>query len=143
MSSPLLYYGVLWLPMSTYTYLCYNRDMDYELCRELYDYHTDGYLIARRKLSGRCPKGARIGYRNELGYITTSYKGVRYRVHRLIYIWHHGNISEEVHHENNIRDDNRIENLREVTRQENQLHRIDSKKNGGIRYHKRQRVKKK
>ena len=61
--------------------------------------------------------------------------GKRILEHRVIYEMHHGPIPEgmEIDHINGIRDDNRIENLRVVTRTENQ-HNVKSVK--GICFHK-------
>ena len=42
-----------------------------------------------------------------------------YQAHRLIFLWHHGYLPSEVDHVNNIRDDNRIENLRAATTSQN------------------------
>ena len=43
----------------------------------------------------------------------------KYDAHRIIYLHAHGYMPEEIDHENGIRDDNRISNLREVSRSEN------------------------
>lgn len=44
-----------------------------------------------------------------------------YREHRLVWIWHYGNIPVglEIDHINWVRDDNRIENLQLLTKSEN------------------------
>jgi phosphotransferase system IIB component len=65
------------------------------------------------------------GYRK--GYI----KGKNYREHTLVWIYHNGNIPEglEIDHENQIKFDNRIENLRIATRAQNMANKKPAKKN--------------
>lgn len=61
------------------------------------------------------------------GYIvvctTLSGKSKNYRVHRLIWMYVHGQINHEIDHINGIRNDNRLCNLREVTHQQNMMNR--------------------
>ena len=90
-----------------------------ELLRERYDYHPDGYLIARERLSGRCPKGKRIGCPNKGGYLLHTIRGKTYYVHRLIYIYHYGEIEHQIDHINRDKTDNKIENLRDIPQNEN------------------------
>lgn len=54
------------------------------------------------------------------GYIVLRIDGIRLKAHRVIYAMHHGEWPEhEIDHINGDRSDNRIENLRAVTLQEN------------------------
>lgn len=63
----------------------------------------------------------RAGTKNSAGYRVISLFGKRYLEHRLAWFYVHGEIPEhEIDHINQIRDDNRISNLRQVTRSENQ-----------------------
>jgi hypothetical protein len=55
--------------------------------------------------------------------------GVVYTLHRLIFIYHHGYAPKIIDHINNDRSDNRIENLREATQQQNCLNRKLHKNN--------------
>lgn len=83
-----------------------------EELRATFDYHPDGYLI--RKETGE-PCGRHANHHDGYAYI-----GVL-KAHRLIYAIVHGEVpSGEVDHINGDRVDNRIENLREVSRSENQ-----------------------
>ena len=99
--------------------------IDQELLRERYDYHPDGYLIAKRYLGPRSTKGSIVGGKIGRGYYVTRIEGKVYYIHRLIYMWHHGYISDVIDHINNDKTDNRIENLRDVTQYLNSLNRID------------------
>lgn len=63
----------------------------------------------------------RAGTKNATGYRVISLFGKRYLEHRLAWFFVHGEMPEhEIDHINQIRDDNRISNLRQVTRSENQ-----------------------
>lgn len=63
----------------------------------------------------------RAGTKNSAGYRVISLFGKRYLEHRLAWFYVHGEMPEhEIDHINQIRDDNRISNLRQVTRSENQ-----------------------
>lgn len=96
--------------------------MDYKTVRELFDYREDGKLVWKVKRSGtKRWKTAGCMHRN--GYVVVTYKGKQYPAHRLIWLWHHGYLPEkgtEIDHINRHRDDNRIENIRMVSRQCNQ-----------------------
>lgn len=63
----------------------------------------------------------RAGTKNSAGYRVISLFGKRYLEHRLAWFFIHGEMPKhEIDHINQIRDDNRISNLRQVTRSENQ-----------------------
>lgn len=63
----------------------------------------------------------RAGTKNSAGYRVISLFGKRYLEHRLAWFFVHGEMPKyEIDHINQIRDDNRISNLRQVTRSENQ-----------------------
>ena len=68
-----------------------------------------------------------IGFRDKDGYVVTCTslggKPKHYRVHRLIWVYVHGQITDHIDHINGIRDDNRLCNLREVTHHQNMMNR--------------------
>lgn len=88
--------------------------------------------------------GARIGV--EAGHIRSGYRrveinGTVYASHRIVFLMHHGYMPEYIDHINGVRDDNRIENLREATRFENcqnAKRRADNSSGAkGVSWHKR------
>ena len=66
--------------------------------------------------------GVPAGCKDSTGYRVVSIKGNSILEHRLIWFMFNGSISEglEIDHINGVRDDNRIENLRLATKQQNQ-----------------------
>lgn len=89
------------------------KELQAEL-REKFEYH-DGVLRFRRT-------GKILGNKGTCGYITTGVKlthGVSTLVHRLIFVYHHGYLPEELDHIDANRTNNRIKNLRPATRSQN------------------------
>lgn len=88
---------------------------------ELFSY-KDGQLISKKKVARR-NVGDVLGVVNENGYVKGTVNGNVYRVHRLIFLYHHGFIPKQIDHINGNRSDNRIENLRQATSKENNYNR--------------------
>lgn len=103
-----------------------------DIVKNLFDY-SDGKLFWKDSGSGRIRK--EVGCRHHNGYIVTTIKGVQYPVHRIIWLYHNGYLPEQfIDHINRIKDDNRIENLREVSNSCNQKNTLNSVRNtSGIR----------
>lgn len=90
--------------------------------KELFDYDQNGSLIWRT--------GREDGYKThrQAGviagilagpYLKVSINSVKYSIHRLIWMWHHGYWPPYIDHINGDTYDNRIENLRECTPTQN------------------------
>ena len=95
-----------------------------------FEYHPDGALVRRYGTSGNGNfAGAVIGCQPKtLGnrahrYTSVKIAGKSYRLHRLIYMYHHGEVPEQLDHINGDLLDNRIENLRAVTHSQNCMNR--------------------
>jgi hypothetical protein len=87
--------------------------------KELFDYHSNGTLTRKIKTSNRNKVGNIVGSNNGNGYLRLSIQSKNYYVHQIIFLWNYGYIPIELDHKNGIRNDNRIENLREATHAEN------------------------
>lgn len=100
--------------------------------RKHFDYMLDGFFI-RKASSNRWPKGLRVyGSMRLDGYLSIYFGGRVMLMHRAVFIWHFGKIENEIDHINGRRDDNRIENLRDVRRSDNicNLHKKPFNKHG-------------
>lgn len=92
--------------------------------KELFDYQ-DGQLIrkfnrGRGKDSIRWKAGTPIGHMTKSGYCLAGVDYTIYKLHRLIWLWHNGEMpSKHIDHIDGNPSNNRIENLREATDAEN------------------------
>lgn len=114
-----------------------------EYLNTLFDYNN-GMLFWKVKIAPCISIGERAGtLKNDVGYRQVRISGVGYYEHRIIWMMHHGAIPEgiEIDHENRIRDDNRIENLRPLSPTLNQLNTTEKSNNRyglkGASFHKR------
>lgn len=95
-----------------------------ERLKELFDYQ-DGQLIRRtnRASNGngnRWKAGTILGFSLNGGYVGASVDFKKYKLHRLIWLWHKGNLPTlDLDHKDGDPSNNRIENLREVTPSQN------------------------
>ena len=92
--------------------------MNQELLKELFIY--DGRNLCWSKSRGNRKALTRAGTISNHGYVIITIDGKAYMEHRLIWMLHNGSFPKELDHINQIKTDNRIENLREVTKQQNQ-----------------------
>lgn len=87
--------------------------------RELFEYHKDGYLI-RRCDCGKTKKGDVAGWLDiSTGYRRCTIGGKKYRVNRLIWLYHYKELPILIDHEDQDKLNNRINNLRVLTNSEN------------------------
>ena len=102
-----------------------------ERLHQLFDYNPwTGELINRTHRHG--PQRLFAGTLDKNGRVIVRVDGIRYQRNRLIWMYVYGeDVGDlEVDHYNNIRHDDRLNNLRKVTHAENQLNRADTKANG-------------
>jgi len=75
-------------------------------------------------------KGKIAGTKDKEGYMQIMIKRKTYRAHRLAWLYVYGSFpSKEIDHINCIPSDNRIVNLREASREENQQNKKNAQKN--------------
>ena len=91
--------------------------------------YRDGGLFWKKSPARNVKAGDRAGTLNPNGYRYFRVEGKPIAEHRMVYFMHNpdwdiSDSSQEIDHINRIPDDNRIENLRVVTKQENQFNRI-------------------
>lgn len=104
-----------------------------EYLKSILDYNKETGEFFWKINKGKCKKGDKITTKRH-GYICVGIDYKTYDIHRLAWIYEYGYNPKEIDHINNIKDDNRIANLRECTRIQNCQNRVDTKnKSSGIR----------
>lgn len=99
------------------------------MLHELFEY-KNGVLYSRiNRKQTTIKEGDVIGGINDKGYLRTYVNNKHYKVHRLVFMMFHGYMPNEIDHINGIKTDNRIENLREVTRSQNLCNKTKLKNN--------------
>ena len=89
--------------------------------------YRDGKLYWAKKPAKNIAAGAEAGHRivERSGYKTVRLLGKAYKLHRIVWVLHHGEIPEgmQIDHINGDAADSRIENLRLATASQNQENR--------------------
>ena len=93
-------------------------ELTQDYVKHLFDYQ-EGELLWKSPTANRVHVGDKAGTigLNGYRYITVKYR--MYLAHRMVFLWWHGYWPKEIDHKNEIKTDNRIENLREITRSGN------------------------
>jgi hypothetical protein len=86
---------------------------------EMFEYRDDGNLIHRHTVQGGKRAGEIAGSPHNAGYRQITISRKKYLIHRLIWVYHYGEIPTQIDHINGQRSDNRIENLRECSYSQN------------------------
>jgi len=99
-----------------------STNMTQEYAHSLFEY-KDGCLYWRVQKAPHVKIGAKVGSPAH-GYESVYVDGRNWRIHRLVFLMHFGYLPSTIDHINGIKDDNRIENLREATPSENGYNKI-------------------
>ena len=111
-----------------------------ELLHTLFTLNEKGQLI-RNFRQGKAPKDSHSLCQDKDGYLVINIKAKNYRTHRVVWMYVHGSFPDgDLDHINRDKKDNRIENLRIVTKSENRQN-LDAQKNNksgmkGVWFHK-------
>lgn len=96
--------------------------LGYEELTRLFRYE-DGHVYWRVDRH-HVKAGARVSTIDRQGYVVATHLGVQYMIHRVVWLLHHGTWPKgQIDHINGIRNDNRIENLRECSIAQNAMNR--------------------
>lgn len=93
-----------------------------DITREILDerfFYQDGNFFWKKSPKYDIKAGDKVGHTREDGYTVTRIKGKSYLLHRLVFLYHHNYLPKLVDHIDNNPENNRIENLRDVSRKEN------------------------
>ena len=116
-----------------------ENEITQDLLREHFEYR-DGHLRWAKPTARNVKVGQQFGCCNSEGYIFGGLRGKIYLEHRLIWLYHKGEWpKDQIDHINGIKWDNRIENLRECTHQQNQFNKKSYGKTSehkGVLWHK-------
>lgn len=86
--------------------------MDYEIAKSLFDYQN-GFLVWK-KSAGTIKAGKKVESVSNRGYVVVQVGGKRYLAHRIIWLLLNGQIPVMIDHIDGNKQNNLIENLREV-----------------------------
>lgn len=90
---------------------------------ELFQYDPESGILYRKKSRSGVSAGPAGCKSTALGYIIIGIDGGKYYAHRVIWLYIHGKMPNEVDHINGVRDDNRLSNLREADSSSNKANR--------------------
>ena len=113
-----------------------------ERLKSLLTYDPDTGQFHWRVSRGRVRGGDKAGTSDGLGYVQLRVDGYNYKAHRLVWLYVYGDWPPaEIDHINRIRSDNRLANLRAVTRAQNHQNRNlpvhNTSGHVGVSFHKR------
>ncbi len=90
-------------------------------------------IFTRRKSAGNVKAGSRIGSHCSKGYLKAMVLGKYVKLHRLAWFYMKGKWPrQEIDHKNQIKDDNRFDNLRDVDTSTNCLNQTGARKNNYV-----------
>jgi hypothetical protein len=104
-----------------------------EILLEAFEY-KEGILYWKNPTSRSVKIGNEVGCKNSNGYRLASIKGKYIQTHRAIFLMHYGYLPEYVDHIDGNKSNNKVENLRAVTKAQNAWNsKLPSTNKSGIR----------
>ena len=98
----------------------FNRGLDRDALMVMLSYERDSGVFRWNVNRGHAKVGSIAGKPHPHGYVLIGINGWHYLAHRLAWFYVYGVWPEkEVDHRNGIKNDNRIDNLREATKSQN------------------------
>ena len=113
-----------------------NDELTQTRLKELLDYNPETGIFTWKVSSAKNVKvGDEAGYKRPNGYICISIDGKQYFANRLVWLFVHGCFPKgNLYYIDQIRDNNRIKNLREATQSQNMINsKTQSNNTSGIR----------
>ena len=108
--------------------------MNREYVRHLFDYdESEGKLKWKNHYSRSDRNGQYAGSINGKGYYCVTINNKSFRVHRLIWLYHNDYLPDIIDHKDGNKLNNRIENLREATIQQNSSNKSGLGSNTGFK----------
>lgn len=105
-----------------------------ELLNELFEYKNGALYWKQNRAKNKIKSGDLAGYIDSKGYSQIVINRKKYGTHRLIFMMFNGYTPTEIDHIDRNPLNNKIENLRAATRQENQYnHKINKRNTSGIK----------
>lgn len=109
--------------------------------KKILDYNLEtGVFVWKEKISDKIIIG-KIAGTNSHGYVAIAINKKKYRAHRLAWLYVYGYFPEQIDHINQIKNDNKISNLRIATNSQNQANTKIRKNNKtgykGVSIHKK------
>jgi HNH endonuclease len=108
-----------------------GEEITREIALAIFTYDRERGELTRKVKIGQGEKGSK-GSLMGVGYYAFTVGRILYLSHRLIWLMEHGWWPENIDHINGVRTDNRLENLRAVTRRENSRNVVKGKNATGI-----------
>jgi hypothetical protein len=97
-----------------------KRSLTQQRLKEVLNYDAESGVFTWAIDRVNAPKGKKAGCFDGHGYVVISVDGVKYMAHRLVLLYVDGTFPAEVDHQNHVRDDNRLINLKATDRSGNQ-----------------------
>jgi hypothetical protein len=102
-----------------------------DVLHSLFEY-KDGNIYHKTSHSGVC--AGQLAGSHKPTYAVVKISNNPYKLHRVIFMMHHGYCAENIDHINGNKHDNRIENLRSATQAENKRNKaLDARNKSGIK----------